>query len=301
MNRPVQQSDLAIIIVEDVEYPLVITSVTPQRIIAGDYIIIPTINGWQVEDYDLPHSIKFQAAQIRDQLLTGVQDVDRLILLDLDYKSLIAACSSDQYTNKICQNDFFWQQKVIKDMGQEVMENKLPNMTYREQYQTLMDDMGEIDAIVRGRLDYLILTKLGPDFQLAGLAAMHGRVNILKWAEQHGLILDTAMANAAAKMGKINVLDWLYEKGIYPDEIGIIWTRSIYERSVIEWLLNHKDIPIDMQKIIAHLISDNDTELLDLLESYGVLPDQQNADTAIEYGDSKILKWFIDRGYSLNK
>jgi hypothetical protein len=253
MSRVVGQDDLAVITINNQEHPVVITSVTPQSIIAGDYTLIPTDDGWRVQNYELPHTIEFLASNVeetyRERLLTGVEDVDRLILLDLDYRSLITACISDQYTNRICQDDFFWQQKVIRDMGQEVMKSKLPEMNYREQYRTLIDDMDEEDAIRDGRLDYLIWMKLDPDFVLVNSAARHGRINILEWAEQHGFVLNNTIANNAAMNGKINVLDWLYEKGTYPDDF--INIQSVHKRRVIEWLLDHNDIPIDIRRSSA--------------------------------------------------
>ena len=297
MDRHVQPNDLAIITVDNVEYPFVITSITPQRILTEDYIIIPTTEGWQIQGYDLPHAIRFQATQVRDRLLSGVEDVDRLILLDLDYRSLLAACSSDPYTNRICQDDFFWQQKVLKDMGLEVMKNKLPKMSYREQYRTLIEGMYESYAIKKGRLDYLILMKVVPDSYLIDTAAGYGHINILKWGEKHGVILNGTTANNAASRGKINVLNWLYEKGIYPDDRGIIRVPFAYKKDVIEWLLNHPDVPIDMKTLVSNLVIDNNIAALDLLETYGILPDQQDANVAMAFSDYRILEWFTERGY----
>jgi len=295
MNRPIQQNDLAIIIIDDEEYPFVITAVAPQNIIAGEYTLVPTDEGWQVENYEFPHTVKFQAA--RDRLLSGIEDVDRLVLLNLDYRSLLAACTSDHYTNRICQDDFFWQQKVIKDMGQEVMKNKLPKMSYREQYRTLTEGMFESHAIKKGRLDYLILMKVVPDSYLVDTAAGYGHINILKWGEEHGVILNGTTANNAASRGKVNVLNWLYEKGIYPNDRGIIKVPFVYKKDVIEWLLNHPDVPIDMKTLVSNLVLDNNVQTLDLLETYGILPDQQDANLAMAFSDYRILEWFDERGY----
>ena len=44
---------------------------------------------------------------------TEVQDTDRLVLVQLDYPSLLNACQVDVYMNSICRDDYFWMVKSI--------------------------------------------------------------------------------------------------------------------------------------------------------------------------------------------
>jgi hypothetical protein len=294
MNRQLEPGDLAIIIIDNIQYSLPISSASSDRIIAGDYVLIPTVDGWHVQDYNIPHTVTFQAAN-REQLLSGVEDVDRLILLDLDYRSLLKACSTDQYTNKICQDDFFWRQKVERDMGQEVLINKLPGMSYREQYRTLVSGMDEKMAIINGRLDYLIWKNVSPNEFAAMTAAELGWINILEWVKNHGILLDSGIANGAAMTGKIDVLKWLHERNIHPDDTGFLWALERHEKDTIEWLLNYGVIPHHPEIIIEEAIFGDDVDVLELLAAHGILPGTRGANLAAVDGNINILEWLYKR------
>lgn len=306
MSRSLQLNDQAIIAVNNVEYPVIITSISPDRIVAGDYTLIFTANGWQVENYTLPHTVSFRAVN-REQLLSGVSDVDRLILLDLDYRSLLAACTSDPFTNKICQDDFFWRQKVERDMGTEVMQNKPVGMSYREQYRTLTEGMSKADAIKNGRLDYLIMTVTNFPQTYEGEndsyfywtdsleAAEYGKINVLEWAQNHGITINSSTAELAARGGQINLLQWLYDRNISFDDK--VFTSAIrgQHKNVIEWLLDRGIKPVNSADIAGVAVDTGDIDMLNFLETKGMLPDRNDFDGAVEEDLVDVVKWLIDR------
>jgi hypothetical protein len=320
MSRPLRPDDLAIITVNDTEYPSVISFITPDHIIAGDYTLIPTTNGWQVRNYTAPHTVRFEP--YREQLLSGTEDVDRLILLELDYQSLLRACSTDQYTNKICQDDFFWRQKVERDMGHKVMMSKLPGMSYREQYRTLTDDMDEYVAMRYGRLDYLIFNKIklgwshaqiaaeygllnilkyaihngvSPGNSIANAAAKGGHINILEWLHDfHDVLFDSDTADAAAEGGRINVLEWLYERRILPNDNAFAYAVDGRHEDVIEWLLDHGITPVDPENIANNAAFNDDVDMLNFLETKGILPNYYGFIGAAESGHKDVVEWLIN-------
>lgn len=292
MSRPVQPGDLAAIVVGNTEYPYVISSVSPDYITADRYALILTTDGWQVQDYITPHTVKFYSG--REQLLSGVKDVDTLILLDLDYKSLLAACSTEQYTNKICQDDFFWRQKVEKDMGSEVMKNKLPDMSYREQYRTLTEDMKMEEAFTNGRLDYIIYKKHAISDRDLLIAAMHGWINILEYTVNHGLLLPYNVTYAAVAGGQINVLQWLYNKNI-PFTDGLLINAVDWQhKNVVEWLLNHGITPKYPANVANAAALGNNVDMLNFLESKGILPNEFGFIEAVENGHKDAVQWLMD-------
>jgi hypothetical protein len=321
MSRSIRVDDLAIITIDGVDYPLIITSITPDNIIAGNYTLISTDDGWKAQNYTTPHTVRFEP--YREQLLSGTEDVDRLILLDLDYQSLLRACSTDQYTNKICQDDFFWRQKVERDMGHEVMINKLPEMSYRDQYRTLINGMDKVSAIKKGRLDYLIFRKIELDRYDAKTATGYGWINILKYAADNGVPLgdtaniaaangninvlewlrenydtpfDTTTINDAAERGQIKVLEWLYEKGIRPDDDHVFLVATIEgHEDVIEWLLNHDIIPANPHNVANNAALNDDVDMLNFLETKGIFPDDEGFSDAVEGGHRDAVRWLIDR------
>jgi hypothetical protein len=189
---------------------------------------------------------------------TGVRDVDRLILLNLDYKSLLAACSTDSHTNKICRDDFFWRQKVEKDMGSEVVKNKLPDMSCRDQYLSLINNMTGSKAFRHGRLDYIVWKTLYP-FRPT-VPAYHGWINILEWMEKNGVKMDDLIMDAAIEGGRINVIEWLCERGIYPHSCAYNEAFRLGQLGVLRWLLGRGFVPKDKeQEVLNHI---NELELL---------------------------------------
>lgn len=48
------------------------------------------------------------------KFLTGIPEVDQNILLDLDYKSLKEVCMVNVYAKNLCEDDCFWNQKLMK-------------------------------------------------------------------------------------------------------------------------------------------------------------------------------------------
>jgi hypothetical protein len=264
--------------------------------------------------------IEFQA--VREQLLSGVTDVDQLILLNLNYRSLMTACSTDRYTNKICQDNLFWRRKVERDMGYEVMVNKLPEMGYREQYQTLVKKGIKLArAVEEGRLDYILYKNIKLDRKSCLQAASYGRINILEHITKTKGHIDYAAANFAARRGRIDVLEWLNERGVRP-------TNAVIEsapRNAVKWLIDHDIIPGKPGAFANKYASRRDVEMLNFLYNKGILPNcvafydamrdnnevvaiwlmnhniagtntVESANAAIDYGNIIVLELLASRG-----
>jgi hypothetical protein len=68
------------------------------------------------------------------RFLTGIPDVDILILLDMDEQTLAAACRTDKYAKSICNNDNFWRQKFLQLPTTYKNKVKPTDKTWREYY-----------------------------------------------------------------------------------------------------------------------------------------------------------------------
>lgn len=63
--------------------------------------------------------------------LTGVKDVDYLVMEQLDDRSLINLCLTDRYTAGLCSNDTFWKKRTIS----KFLDVKKPeNSSWRNYY-----------------------------------------------------------------------------------------------------------------------------------------------------------------------
>ena len=64
---------------------------------------------------------------------TGIKDVDRLILNELDDRSLLTICQTNKYFKNLCKDDEFWRRRYYSKFGQH-LENAV-NLSI-EEYQT---------------------------------------------------------------------------------------------------------------------------------------------------------------------
>ena len=70
-------------------------------------------------------------------MLTGIRDVDVLILLAMTDQDLKSYCQSDPknaYSRKLCFSDELWLNKTIQKYGEEALQGKSSNMTWRDYY-----------------------------------------------------------------------------------------------------------------------------------------------------------------------
>ncbi len=72
-----------------------------------------------------------------ETILTGVLDVDRLILLELDDASLWNACRINKLAVRVCKTDKFWRERIERVFGHDLSEYKNEENTYRKMYREL--------------------------------------------------------------------------------------------------------------------------------------------------------------------
>ena len=157
------------------------------------------------------------------------QEVNTLFLLELDYPSIQQACRTTSWLRRICQNPYFWQQKLDYEFGPGTRTRKLPNMNY-EQYYVYLDkarilrnelSQSSLEArLPRGSLDsdsYLNgLIEGGVTVMMANYAAMKGRLDLLDPLEQMSVLPDQLGADWALENGHQEVVNWLAQRGVQP-------------------------------------------------------------------------------------
>ena len=78
-------------------------------------------------------------------ILTGQKNADLLILDILDDKSLINFCLVNKDANRLCSIDSFWINRLVRKYGQESLQFKSPERTWKQFYLLILkywnDDM----------------------------------------------------------------------------------------------------------------------------------------------------------------
>lgn len=273
MSRSVRVGDIAVVTIDGQEYSLGITDIHPTSINIGDYTLVPNNGSWVIRNYPTKHSINFKASllpisssDIGLSTSTHIPEIISRILLSLDYKHLIHACQINKDFNRACQDDYFWKLKVEHDYG-TVIQNKPPNITYRQQYVDFMTIKDPNKAMELGRLDilkWLAQNNIYPAEYATAFAAAHGKLELLKWLDQNGIHPIEDDVTSAMMNGQLEVVKWLVQiKRFYPSQDIINGAAASGQLEVLKWLA----------------------------QAYNLYPNQDGADDAAAYDETDVLKW----------
>lgn len=154
----------------------------PIELIDGDRIYIATgegfssllipLNGeYQVEGLGVNHRVEFISND--SPVMTGLSELDLMILEELDDTDLETVCRVNGYTESLCQGDQLWKDKIIGGYGQVTLNQKSPDLTFRKYYDYLKSFLsvaGANLALVRNDqplLDLIMADGYQPDIHLA--------------------------------------------------------------------------------------------------------------------------------------
>jgi len=166
-------------------------------------------------------------------------------------------------------------------------EGHVEALKYLQQFGIQPDEYGLDDAASSG---YLYILQLYPHLmstELADTAAISGHIYILDWlatlgilptqralsgeyldvliwAQEHGVNLDASIVDKAILYGYFDSLEWLLEQGFLPTPTGL--NRAAHADSI---------------------------EVLELLASYDLYPDRDGATYAAKFGNPEVIEWFL--------
>ena len=101
-----------------------------------------------------------------NKTLTGIKDVDLLILSQMDDKTLYNFCKVNKSARKICSDENFWKNRFIKKYGMDAVKYKPKNKSWKEHYSFVHYMIFETDYQANYGHVIKISNKLGkPQFQ----------------------------------------------------------------------------------------------------------------------------------------
>lgn len=216
------------------------------------------------------------------------------MLLDMDLAPMMRLCGSTPELYNFCQDESLWRIKVQRQYG---VAQYVPNgMTHQEQYKSLYLLPPLDDAIVKGRLDQIIVWRqrgavVNPDNLSA--AVEHGHINILDYFARQNILPTIESYFWAILMGNIDLLNWLWNHGLMPNNNDALGGVEINSIDVLLWLESHG---VELGEWTANAVPEN-VKVLDWLEKERrLLPTYQGANFASFKGNIEILEWMADRG-----
>lgn len=75
--------------------------------------------------------------------LTGIKDVDLMILDKLSDRDLLNFCITNKSNKKLCDNQDFWRNRFIKRFGDVAGKYKNPNRSWKNHYLIVISDLDE--------------------------------------------------------------------------------------------------------------------------------------------------------------
>jgi hypothetical protein len=218
---------------------------------------------------------------------TGVPDADRGIFFNLPPMTVLAMCQVNQYTNNVCNNEFFWQQKIIQDFGEEVLSHKPALSTYRQQYNYLANLIHPDVSASEGRVDGLIvLRNYGYQPTVDGVVNVfrYGHLNVLDWFHRK----DPTFYNRyyGIDINRKNVWLWLRENGFdVPD--AIYMAGKLGDLSLLPNNLTASNWVVLARQAAMH----GQIDLLNWVAERNVYPSSEDMDIAAQYNQVEVLKW----------
>lgn len=232
-------------------------------------------------------------------MLTGIKDLDYIILNKLDDKDLVNVCQTNKKADEICNDQAFWLNRIrtkFPELTMNILNKYKRGRTWSDYY---IKDLITIkprsarDAIVNGayaeRLDWIIVAlKKGADINTylgispIVIAVATGNLDIIKYLVEHGADIHIAHdfpLREASERGYLDIVKYLVEKGANINDVDI-YTKPLSLASenghldVIKYLVeNGADIRARDDEAIkfadAYYGGNNKNEIIDYLVSLG--------------------------------
>lgn len=85
--------------------------------------------------------------------LTGIKDVDLLIMSNMDDQTLLSFCITNKNANNICDDQEFWKKRFISNFGNDFGDTKISPSNWKANYLEVLkfSDMHPVDAILENQ------------------------------------------------------------------------------------------------------------------------------------------------------
>lgn len=224
-------------------------------------------------------------------------DTLALILLELDYPSLMEACRVNQQLQQICHNEAFWHQKLLRDFHQDLPRT---DTGYRQQYEQLYyAQLSPNRMALEGRLDSLkkIYQYTGrlPTSQGADYAVANGHRDVVEWLIQHGVLPTSVGADLALDRTNWSMLRLLKSHGIQPMENKLVGWAGGSAPTTLETLFSIFPLTDRLaNRAVFHASSVGNVPALEWYAQRGYFPAESLV--AADQGHVNVLQWLYDHG-----
>ena len=174
-------------------------------------------------------------------------------LVPLSYEDTISYCSINRAANSICQDTWFWIQKLDYKLqypsghkpSYYIMNHEHPDDKGIDIYKRWMREnlgSGLYDKI-KSKYNDMVFWMIDryhkyitPSSEIYEYAAIFDNQEVLSWLTMQGVLPDIHVADYAARNGKLDLLQKLELEGILPDVYGANSAASNGHLDILKWL-----------------------------------------------------------------
>ena len=165
-------------------------------------------------------------------MLTGVKDLDLLILIQLDDQNLVNVCKTNTTINELCNDQNFWLQRIMKMfpyLDLYILKKYKQDRDWSQYYIDDLRTINKTNAIYKlyngaknGYLDMVIIAvNKGADvtsdnYYALRNASAYGHLEVVKYLVKNGPKLSDNYTDSvilAIENGHLNILKYLVEQG----------------------------------------------------------------------------------------
>ena len=194
-------------------------------------------------------------------MLTGVKDLDIIILNKLEDQDLVSVCKTNKQANKLCDDQNFWLNRIMIKfpyLGLDILKKYKRGRSWSQYYikdlRTITPSNAETkleNASLRGRLDQVIIAinyGAGINAYTYGYslraASSNGHLEVVKYLVEQGADIhanDDLSLISASNNGHLELVKYLVEQGAdihAHNDLSLRWARQRGHTEVADYLVS---------------------------------------------------------------
>ena len=255
--------------------------------------------------------------------LTGIKDVDLLILKELSDKDLFQMCLVNKSVNRACKDEYFWRERFLKTFSnsQELLKYKKEGETWRQYYLKFIYYTSEYNAkphLIRqasfdGDLSLVVYAALKDpnsihtlgDLPLQ-LANQGGYYDIMKFLISKGSIVNVNNGTILiwnCAHGTFDIVKFLVEHGAdihSQEDAPIRWAAKGNKIDMVKYLIEKgANIHPKNEEVLRWFSKKGDVEMVKYLIGQGAIPNPESraVEEAINGGHLNLVQYFLENGF----